>query len=442
MPSLGADMENGTLLEWLVAPGDPVHRGEVVAVVDTEKAAIEVECFDDGVIEELKVQPGESVPVGAVLASIGPAGATVSAPGRDAAPPSPTPPAVAPIPAEAEPARVLSPLVRREAAALGVDLAALEAASTGGVVHRLDVEQAAPPRARRTGGPSRTGRVRASPRARRLAGSAGIDLSTVTGSGTDGVVVTRDIEARAAGADTVSPATPSGPTERGGRTAPERHTSMRQAIGALMARSKREIPHYYLTHTVDVAATVDRLHRRNRDLPVEQRLVPAAFLLAATVRALEHVPELNGTWVDGRFVPSDRVDLGLVISLRSGGIIVPVITDAAALPAEKLMPVMRDLTARARNGRLRGSELTAPSITVTNLGEQGVDSVLGVIYPPQVALVGFGAVAERPWAVDGLLGVRPVVTMTLAADHRASDGAVGARLLNRIGALLQRPEEL
>ena len=218
--------------------------------------------------------------------------------------------------------------------------------------------------------------------------------------------------------------------------------TMRRAIATLMARSNREIPHYYVGTTVDMFAAAVWLRARNRELAVSERLVPAALLLAAAARAAVDVPQLNGTWVDDEFRPASAVDLGLVVSLRRGGIMVPVITDAANRSVTQLMAMMRDVVERARTGRLRASELAPPSITVSNLGEQGVESVHGVIYPPQVALVGFGAVVERPWAVDGLLGVRPVVTVTLAADHRASDGAVGARFLNRIDRLLQKPEEL
>lgn len=217
---------------------------------------------------------------------------------------------------------------------------------------------------------------------------------------------------------------------------------MRRAIGELMERSNREIPHYYLTQSVDLSTTMNWLHERNRELPVEKRLIPAALLLAATARAAAHVPQLNGHWRDGGFVPAPTVDLGMVVSLRGGGIIVPVLHDAANRSIGELMATSRDLAERARAARLRSSDLRPPSLTVSNLGEQGVDNVLGVIYPPQVSIVGFGAVQQRPWAVDGLLGVRPVVVVSLAADHRASDGVIGARLLNRIDRLLQRPEEL
>jgi pyruvate dehydrogenase E2 component (dihydrolipoamide acetyltransferase) len=150
---------------------------------------------------------------------------------------------------------------------------------------------------------------------------------------------------------------------------------------------------------------------------------------------------MNGTW-DGELRPSTSVHLGVAVSLRGGGRGAPAIHDADTLAIDDLMASLRDLVARARSGRLRASEMSDPTITVTNLGEQGADEVYGVIYPPQVALVGFGRITERPWAVGGMLGVRPTVRMTLAADHRASDGHDGARFLSVIDRLLQTPEEL
>jgi pyruvate dehydrogenase E2 component (dihydrolipoamide acetyltransferase) len=217
---------------------------------------------------------------------------------------------------------------------------------------------------------------------------------------------------------------------------------MRQSIAALMTVSNREIPHYYLSTTIDLTAALEWMRARNRELPVEQRLVPAALMLVAAARSARAVPDLNGHWVDGGFRRSESVDLGLILSLRRGGLLVPAIARADTLGVPEMMAAVRELTSRARAGRLRGSDLVQPSITVSNLGDQGVESVLGVIYPPQVALVGLGAVSERPWAVDGLLGVRPLVTATLAGDHRASDGAVGARYLKALDRLLQKPEEL
>ncbi|MFD9093234.1 2-oxo acid dehydrogenase subunit E2 [Streptomyces collinus] len=184
------------------------------------------------------------------------------------------------------------------------------------------------------------------------------------------------------------------------------------------------------------------LRRINRARTPADRLVPAALLLKAAAVAAREVPTLNGYWHNGRFAPASEVDLGIAVSLRQGGLLAPVIHDADALPPDALMTRLKELVQRARRGRLRGTELTGATLTVTNPGDQGVEAVFAVIHPPQVALVGFGAVVERPWAADGMLGVRPVVTATLAADHRATDGAVGARYLTAVDRLPRRPEEL
>ncbi len=448
MPSLGADMEEGTLLEWLVKPGDAVHRGDIVAVVDTAKSAVEVECFDDGVVDALLVAPGQVVPVGAVLARLEGSAARPTSTGL----PGVSPVAAAPAPVQT-PEQVFSqspqvsppmttpiapsPLVRHRAHELGIDVAALHGSGAGGVVHRRDIEELAH---------HAPARPRVSPLARRLAAGAGIDLTTVSGTGAGGAVRADDI--RRATAATVTgeatePATAGLAAEpvTAGLAADQRATAMRNSIAALMSRSKREIPHYYLSTTVDLQRISEWMRERNRELPVGERLVPSAALLSAAARAAREVPELNGHWVDGGFRPARDVDLGLILSLRSGGLLVPVLAAADTLDISQVMALMRDLTRRARTGRLRGSELSQPSISVSNLGDQGVESVLGVIYPPQVALIGFGAVTPRPWAVDGLLGVRPLVTVTLAADHRATDAAIGARLLKTIDRILQTPEE-
>jgi len=409
MPSLGADMESGTLVEWLVKVGDPVRRGDIVAVVETPKSTVEVECFDTGTVEDLVVEEGQRVPVGAVLARLGDAGA-VAAP---AAPEPPTP--VAP-----EPVAPSTPVAKEPAAA------ALSAAAPSPPISHRD---------------------RVSPLARRIAEEQGVDLATVTGTGLGGAIRADDV--RRAGRHTAPsvPSVPSAPPAPKVTTSPAPSTvaqtsDMRRSIAALMTVSNREIPHYHLTLTVDLQRSLAWMKQRNRELEMSERLVPAALLLAATARAVRAVPELNGHWVDDAFRPAAEVDLGLILSLRTGGLLVPAIAGADRLTVDETMARVRELTRRARAGRLRGSDLVQPSITASNLGDQGVDSVLGVIYPPQVALVGFGAVSDRPWAVDGMLGVRPLVTVSLAGDHRASDGATGSRLLKTIDRLLQTPEEL
>jgi pyruvate dehydrogenase E2 component (dihydrolipoamide acetyltransferase) len=323
--------------------------------------------------------------------------------------------------------------VRQLAHRLGVDLAAVHGSGKGGHVTRLDVERAAGRAAPPPAPVQAPRRVRSSPRARRIAAELGVDLSSVPGSGPAGAVVEADVRAMTAARE---------PQPAPARSGKDRTATMRKAIGALMARSKKSIPHYYLSATVDLRAAQDWMRSVNTGRPVTARLVPAALLLKATARAARDVPDMNGFYTDGTFRPSAPVHLGVAVALRTGGLVTPALHDADTLPLDDVMARLRDLVARARGGRLTRAEMSDPTITVTNLGDLGVESVFGVIYPPQVALVGFGRVVEQPFAEGGLLGVRPAVTVTLSADHRVSDGLRGGRFLDRIGELLQRPEDL
>lgn len=517
MPSLGADMEHGKVVEWLVEPGAYVHRGELIAAVDTEKTVMEIESFEEGVLAEYLVDLGETVPVGTPIARVTGTPADVAAPApaapvaeagvaatvaARAAPAAPAVPAAAAAPAAVAPAVApgahVPPPVRHLAHQLGVDVDRLRGTGPDGAVTRADVEAAAPATERVSAPASpviaaaaptpppivaaaAAGRVRSSPRARRLAEELGLDLASVAGTGPGGAVTEADLrraaEARAAAQAAVPEAPPSGeappskprrarrkrpheehveaiePAAATSAEAPlsrataaagaaERVASLRRAVGALMARSKREIPHYYLSTTIDLHAALEWMRQANADRPLSERLVPAALLMAASARAARDVPEMNGFFVDGAFRPSEAVHLGVAVALRGGGLVAPAIHDADRLSPDELMAALRDLVARARAGRLQRAEMSDPTITVTNLGDLGVESVFGVIYAPQVALVGFGRVVEQPWATDGLLGVRPVVTATLSADHRVSDGLRGGRFLARVDELLQEPEEL
>jgi len=434
MPSLGADMDAGTVTHWLVKPGDEVHRGDIVAVVQTDKSDIEVEIFENGTIDELIVPEGERVPVGAVLArvrGVTSAGARPREPEpRPAAAVAVAPPTSPPTPIHH--ALVESPLVRHLAEHLGVDIATVSGSGLGGVVTRADVEHAAKAGADRAVPPSGAARrPPSSPYARRLAHELGVDLDAVSGTGPGGSVVEQDVR-RAIPAAV--------PTQR--PTSEDRQHAMQRTIGALMARSKREVPHYYLDTTIDLSAAAAWLERTNLERPVAQRLVMAALLFKATARAVARVPEMNGFYVDGTFTPSESVHLGIAISQRAGGLIAPAIHDAEQQSLDEMMNRVKDLVMRARTGVLRSSEMSDPTITVTSLGDLGVDSVLGVIYPPQVAMVGFGRVRERPWAQAGQLDVRPCVVATLSGDHRVSDGMRGSHFLTEIDHLLQEPEKL
>jgi pyruvate dehydrogenase E2 component (dihydrolipoamide acetyltransferase) len=271
--------------------------------------------------------------------------------------------------------------------------------------------------------------VRATPLARRLAEQQGLDLAALPGSGVEGAITAADVR-RAAGA-AQAPRAPA---------AADRSASMRRRIAQAMERSKREIPHYYLQTQIDLSRTLAWLERENLRRPVTGRLLLAALELEAVARGVAAAPELNGHWLEGAFRPGAGVHVGVVISLRGGGLLVPTIRDVDRKSRDELMRELREASARARRGTLRSADVSEATLTVTNLGDTGVETVFGVIYPPQVALVGFGRVSERPWAERGLVGARPVLVATLAADHRASDGTRGARFLAAVARALENPE--
>ena len=382
MPSLGADMEAGTLVEWLIKPGDPVKRGGIIAVVETQKGAIEIENFEPGTVERILVEVGTKVPVGTPLAIIRTPGEKEGV--------APPPPAAKPPP----------PL---EAPAAPPAQVAAEAAI----------------------------RARISPAARRLAEQHGIDIATITGAGADNAIQLSDVERRIAELKVQTP-----------RAAGFDLAAMREAIAAAMARSKREIPHYYLAHEIEMSPCEDWLSRRNAARPPEERLLLSALLVKAVALAARKFPAFNGFYRDGKFEAAPSVHIGTAIAIRGGGLIAPAIHDVDQLSLDDLMIKMRELVERVRGGRIRSSEIADPTITVSSLGERGVETLYGIIYPPQVAIIGFGKVTTRPWVDSGNVVARPLVNATLAADHRVSDGHAGALFLAEIDRLLQEPDKL
>ncbi len=389
LPSLGAEMDEGTLLEWKVKPGDRVRKGDVIAVVDTSKSAIEVEIWEDGEILELVHQPPAKLPVGTVIARLLEPGET-----RE----------------QAEEAKRRLAAADSAAAAIGAALPA--AAPPAAPVPSTAAPAPAP--------------IRASPAARQRARELAVDLAELAGTGPHGAITIEDVERAAAAA-----------------AAPrDRAAEMRRAIAAAMARSKREIPHYYLATDIPLAHASRWLAARNAARPVTERVLPAALFVKAVALALRKYPEFNGFYRDGAFVPGAAIHVGVAISLRQGGLVAPAIRDADRRGIDELMQALTDLVARARALTLRSSELSDPTITVTNLGDRGVELVQGVIYPPQVALVGFGRISTRPWAAGDSIAAMPVVTASLSADHRASDGHRGALFLTEVARLLAQPEAL
>jgi len=376
LPALGADMEEGTVVQWNVAPGDAVKRGQVVAVVETDKGAIDVEIFEDGVVRELVVQPGTKVPVGTVLARLETAGESAS--------PSPAP---------------------------GPAGAAETAAGS---------------------------RARISPAARVRARELGVEVASLTGTGPGGAITIEDVE------KAKRPAQPSRepPAAKAGEHDMAQAGGMRAAIATAMSRSKREIPHYYLSLTKDVTGAVDWLAARNASVPVTERLLFTALLIKAVALTCRDVQGFSGFYRDGRYEPGPSVHVGVAVALRGGGLVAPAIMDTADKPLPALMEEFRQLVMRARGGRLRASELAAPSIIVTSLGDAEVDAVFPIIQPPQVAIVGSGAVGSRPWVVDGKVEPRQLIVLSLGADHRVTDGRLGAQFLAGIAERLAAPEKL
>ena len=376
LPALGADMEEGTVVQWNVAPGDAVRRGQVVAVVETDKGAIDVEIFEDGVMRELVVQPGTKVPVGTVLARLETAGESAS--------PSPAP---------------------------GPAGAAETAAGS---------------------------RARISPAARVRARELGVEVASLTGTGPGGAITIEDVE------KAKRPAQPSRepPAAKAGEHDMAQAGGMRAAIATAMSRSKREIPHYYLSLTKDVTAAVDWLAARNASVPVTERLLFTALLIKAVALTCRDVQGFSGFYRDGRYEPGPSVHVGVAVALRGGGLVAPAIMDTADKPLPALMEEFRQLVMRARGGRLRASELAAPSIIVTSLGDADVDAVFPIIQPPQVAIVGSGAVSSRPWVVDGKVEPRQLIVLSLGADHRVTDGRLGAQFLAGVAERLAAPGKL
>lgn len=391
MPSLGADMDQGKLLEWHIKPGDVINQGDLIAVVETQKAAVEIESFRSGTVTELIAQVGDLIPVGQTIARL----ELAAADGAAAAPVSPAP--IAAVPVSAAPVSVIP------------------AASTG------TSEQ----------------RVRISPAARRRASDLGLDLHSLSGTGRDGAIELHDVEqaliARANNTEAKTPATPAGPSL----------INVRAAIAQVMSRSKREIPHYYLQSQLCIDQLVSWLDNQNQLLPPEQRLFMPAVLMRAITLALTTSPALNGFYEHGQFTPSATIHLGITLALKPDGVITPAILDAQDLSLSQFNSAFNNLVQRTRAGKLRNRELTDGTITVTNLGDLGADAVTGIIFAPQVALLGLGRIHKAP-IVDGDGGLRAgwVIKVSLAADHRVSDGLAGSKLLNTLGRLFNQPEQL
>jgi pyruvate dehydrogenase E2 component (dihydrolipoamide acetyltransferase) len=436
MPSLGSDMESGVLIEWEKHPGDAVERGDVIAVVETDKGAIEIEVFETGVLDSVLVQPGEKVAVGTPLALIKTAETSE-------------------IDTDADSARQdnciepSTPARGSEIESPSFEVATGHQEPTASLIPSTSP---IPASAATLSG----ARIRVTPAARKLADELAIDLSSLSASGPDGAILLADVRATTnpssigekgvlLAATTANDMASIEPEHIQSDTPVDKKNAvdrMRYAIAAAMSRSKREIPHYYLSHSVDIGAAIDFIGVVNAAREPADRLLLSALLIKSVARTIIDYGEFNGHYEHDAYVSSDTAHIGMAINIRGGGLVAPAIHGADQLTVDETMQRLRDLVNRVRKGRFRASELNDPTITISSLGERGVRTLFGVIYPPQVAIIGFGTPAEEAVVKDGEVVIATMMNMTLAADHRVSDGHRGALFLNAIARNLQSPEQL
>lgn len=405
MPSLGADMEDGTLVEWRKQPGDILQRGDIIADVDTQKGLIEIEVFDEGILEKHVVKEGEKVPVGTVLALIKPL----------------SDPSKAPLP---EAFKSNEPVFTTSEKLQENELELREEEFT------------------------KEERIKISPLARKMAEENHLDISIIKGTGPEGSIVKVDIETailkqgkeKLIKVEKTETAKMEEEEELKKISSPSSE-GIRLAVAAAMSKSNREIPHYYLEKRINLSRAMQWLKETNKDRSVAQRLLPVALFIKAIAKALDDVPDLNATWENG-LQRKNEINVGLVVSLRTGGIMVPSIPSADSKSIDEIMEAVNDIIPRARAFKLRSSEISQSTFTITSLGDGGAEKVFGLIYPPQVGIVGFGEISDQPFAENGMLGIHPVVDVTLAADHRATDGLVGSKFLAALNRYLQNPESL
>ncbi|MFA7441643.1 MAG: pyruvate dehydrogenase complex dihydrolipoamide acetyltransferase [Sphingomonadaceae bacterium] len=424
MPALSPTMETGTLAKWHVAVGDEVKPGDVIAEIETDKATMEVEAIDEGTITEILVKEGaEEVPVNAVIARLG---------------------------GEGEDAGTLPPQQPEKAEKTEGAPAAKEPESESA----RPAETAPPPApARAPAAKAATApgeRIIASPLARRIARQEGVDLAAIQGTGPYGRIVKADVEAaKAAPAPTISPdsskrvaagepaATAAPPTDVPHEMV--KLTSMRKTIARRLTESKQTIPHYYLTVDIQLDAMLKLRGELNKSLEARGvKLSVNDMLVKALGLALEQVPDANVSFTGDAMRKFHRADVSVAVAIP-GGLITPVVRDAANKRLSVIATEMQDLAARAKEGKLQPAEYTGGTASLTNLGMYGISQFSAVINPPEGLIVAVGAGQKRPWIVDDAVSVATVLSATGAFDHRAIDGAVGAEFLAAFRSLIENP---
>lgn len=398
MPSFGADMAKGTLVEWQVKKGDVIKRGDVIAVIETHKGAIDLDVFEDAIVEELLINEGQQVSVGTPIATL----------------------------------RTITGAIENTAQKQQIDEQSNKTEATEKVQINNTMTETNQTKAD-------SDFILASPAARTLAAQQQLSLSRLAAENKQPLTLAM---VKKALTKTQATEVQLSQEKLAQRKSGFDKNAMRQAISDTVTRSKQQIPHYYLSQRLDISALESYLQKYNAEIPIESRLLLSAPLLCAIARTLKTTPQLNGVYQEQQFIPSDSVNLANAINLRGGGLVMPVTRDAHSLSAAAMMQQLKEQVARARKESLRASEMSNASCTVTSIGDRGAEQMFAVIYPPQVAIIALGAPHQAALVIDNKVQIRSVIHASLAADHRVSDGQVGARFLYQLNQLLQQPEQL
>jgi pyruvate dehydrogenase E2 component (dihydrolipoamide acetyltransferase) len=412
MPKLSDTMEEGTVLEWRKANGEPVHKGEVLAEIESDKASFEIEAEADGVLQ-IVVDKGRAVPVGELIARIGAPGETApSSAAPPVPPPSPPAPEPPPAPAAEAPAEPSPPPAPSRAA---------EARETGTTAVG-------------------EGRLKASPLARRLAAELGVDLAGVRGTGPEGRIVKEDVLA-AAGRAAAGPEP--GPRPAGPEVEVVEPSRMQATIARRMAEAKANVPHFYLTVEARVDEAVRLRAQLKEQVAAASRVTMTDFLTRACAIALTRFPEVNASWVEGRFQRKRSVNIGLAVPPAQGlGLLVPVVHDADRKDLIQIAIESRQVIERARSGRPQPGDLEGATFSISNLGMYGVDEFAAIINPPEAAILAVGQIKDAPVVEEGRLVAGKVMRLTLSVDHRVFYGATAAQFMAEVRRLIESPAVL
>lgn len=455
MPKLGFDMAEGTLVRWVKTEGETVKKGEILAEIETDKATVEVESPYSGVILRQMVEEKAVVPVGTPIAIIGAAGEKVekepaqAAPAPEVSPDGPSAASEAPPdkPVTDDKAPAVKPAVEAPPAKPGADdkVPAAEAAPPAGPTA---VAPAPAPPSPTNGGP-----VKASPLAKKMAQTSGINLNALQGSGPGGRIVRKDIEMALNAPPAVTPvptaATPepkpalglSIPAVEAGDEPPDQHVPvdrLRAVIGRRMTESKQQLPHFYVTHDYDMAAVMEMRKQANELLPEDQKLSVNDFIVKAVALTLRQFPNINASLVGNEIVRHGHVNVGVAVALESG-LMTVVSKDADRKPLRVISQEVKDMVGRARNGKVRTDDIEGSTFSISNLGMYDVEHFVAIINPPEAAILAVSSVKQAPVVVNGELKVGTRMRATISADHRVTDGAEAAQFMQRLAIYLEKP---